>query len=432
MCIKRDLKTRKGDITGKANSALRTSKRSCLFYTSIKLRHFVMNIRTNQRALKGATHLQQHISWLYPSVCCHSSSLHDRTDVDATISSIITLAHYTDAKKVILLCEEKDGEVRNCDVGTIRAFLWQVDLTHVEGHRDDVEAHGWICDAAEGWGLWEKMWWSYKRHHTNRTAVYTRASLTRSILATLCRRRLRLCLFINWNEELWPVELLSLGTIHQHLTKCVIVKVIWHVQSWPAGVLVLFAVDEGAWLQLAAHHRDAVTPHGCIPHRPFTFRVTVHTRDWRWQMPTEWLVNAVYICNKKCPNMWINSWLDRTRSDKQVYVRREKTYTVLGGAVPRGDSGLVGRLWWSGRILKSRALCTASGGSRNTPGELGWPYFFHQADMALSYFVFGYAHVCLFWFLVLYIEHAQDLCKFVQVWYRVKEWKRGGKYKRVL
>lgn len=41
--------------------------------------------------------------------------------------------------------EEEDREVINCDVlcvNTVSACLWRVDLTHVECHREDVEAHG--------------------------------------------------------------------------------------------------------------------------------------------------------------------------------------------------------------------------------------------------------------------------------------------------
>ena len=53
------------------------------------------------------THLQQHVPRLYPSICSHSSSLHDRADVDSSISSLVTLTHNTDAQEIVLLCEKE-------------------------------------------------------------------------------------------------------------------------------------------------------------------------------------------------------------------------------------------------------------------------------------------------------------------------------------
>lgn len=95
-----------------------------------------MNIQTT-------IYLQQHVAWLYPPICCHRSSLHDRADVDATISSIVTLAHYTDAEKVIFLCANKRENGRDEFVShSTCTCKRQADLTHIEGNCDDVEAHG--------------------------------------------------------------------------------------------------------------------------------------------------------------------------------------------------------------------------------------------------------------------------------------------------
>lgn len=176
--------------------------------------------------------------------------------------------------------------------------------------------------------------------------------------------------------------------------KCVIFELfdthsITFILHWPAGILILLAVDEGAWLQLAAHHRNTVTTHGCVPHHPFTFRVTVYTRDWGWQPCKQYcLLMGFFTFSTKNPNMLIHGLITPwVRSNlRKRYVRTGNTYIAWGEAVLQGDSGLAGRLWWSGCISKSRPLCTVSGGSRNTPGGPGWPYFFHRADMALSFY----------------------------------------------
>lgn len=101
--------------------------------------------------------------------------------------------------------------------GLRSAVRMEATFTHVEGDGDDVEAHGGVGDAAEGRRL--------KRQEQSRahvTAAPVAASsfqpvrrrlpklLTRSILASLCLRRRRLCLRINCEEELCSVELLSL------------------------------------------------------------------------------------------------------------------------------------------------------------------------------------------------------------------------------
>lgn len=90
-------------------------------------------------------------------------------------------------------------------------------LTHVECDGDDVEAHGGVGDAAEGRRLEKQESEIYYTHtHTHGQFEFTPrqrrlcVGLTRSILATLCRRRLRLCRRIRWEEELCSVELLSL------------------------------------------------------------------------------------------------------------------------------------------------------------------------------------------------------------------------------
>lgn len=50
-------------------------------------------------------------------------------------------------------------------------------------------------------------------------------------------------------------------------------------KAQPASILLIPAVNERARLQLTAHDRAAVTTHGCVPHHPLRFRVTVQTWD---------------------------------------------------------------------------------------------------------------------------------------------------------
>lgn len=94
-------------------------------------------------------------------------------------------------------------------------------FTHVECDSDDVEAHGGVSDAAEGRRLkrqedhstCEDM--SIIRFFFQQRKWRLLKLLTRSILASLCLRRRRLCLRINCEEELCSVELLSLKKEHK-------------------------------------------------------------------------------------------------------------------------------------------------------------------------------------------------------------------------
>lgn len=52
-------------------------------------------------------HLQQHVSWLYSPIRRHSSSLHNRADVDASISPLITLTNNTDAQEIIFILQRQ-------------------------------------------------------------------------------------------------------------------------------------------------------------------------------------------------------------------------------------------------------------------------------------------------------------------------------------
>lgn len=51
-----------------------------------------------------STHLQEHVPRLYASISCHSTALHDGTNVDAAIAPLIALAHNGDSQEVVLLC----------------------------------------------------------------------------------------------------------------------------------------------------------------------------------------------------------------------------------------------------------------------------------------------------------------------------------------
>lgn len=88
-------------------------------------------------------------------------------------------------------------------------------FTHVEGDGDDVEAHGGVSDAAEGRRLKGQEDHSAREGQVEHPSCFLQEKwpeqpLTRSILASLCLRRRRLCLRINCEEELCSVELLSL------------------------------------------------------------------------------------------------------------------------------------------------------------------------------------------------------------------------------
>lgn len=50
-------------------------------------------------------YLEEHVSRFYSPISSHSSSFHDRADVNAAVSPVITLTNNTDTQKVVLLCE---------------------------------------------------------------------------------------------------------------------------------------------------------------------------------------------------------------------------------------------------------------------------------------------------------------------------------------
>lgn len=54
-------------------------------------------------------YLEEHVSRLYSPISSHRSSFHDRADVNAAVSPVITLTNDTDTQKVVLLCQ---GESR--------------------------------------------------------------------------------------------------------------------------------------------------------------------------------------------------------------------------------------------------------------------------------------------------------------------------------
>lgn len=51
----------------------------------------------------SSPHLQQHVTGLDPPIGRHRSALHYGADVDASVTSLVTLTHDTDAQEVILL-----------------------------------------------------------------------------------------------------------------------------------------------------------------------------------------------------------------------------------------------------------------------------------------------------------------------------------------
>lgn len=63
---------------------------------------------------KGKKHLlvylEEHVPGLYSPISSHSSSFHDRADVNAAVSPVITLTNNTDTQKVVLLCEGEKKE----------------------------------------------------------------------------------------------------------------------------------------------------------------------------------------------------------------------------------------------------------------------------------------------------------------------------------
>lgn len=56
-------------------------------------------------------YLQQHVSRLNSAIGCYGATFHDRADVYASISSVITLPHYADAQEIILFCNNEGWTV---------------------------------------------------------------------------------------------------------------------------------------------------------------------------------------------------------------------------------------------------------------------------------------------------------------------------------
>ncbi len=131
--------------------------------------HTVQTAATEVKHL--LVYLEEHVSRLYSPISSHSSSFHDRANVNAAVSPVITLTNNTDTQKVVLLCQ---GESRGwvwaglktiITVTPIHIYLYShiqikinhsygsVRFTHVERDGDDVEAHGGVRDTAEGWRL---------------------------------------------------------------------------------------------------------------------------------------------------------------------------------------------------------------------------------------------------------------------------------------
>lgn len=57
-----------------------------------------------QPAARPSAHLQKHVSRLNPPVRSHRAPFHDGADVDAPITTLVTLAHNGDAQEIVLLC----------------------------------------------------------------------------------------------------------------------------------------------------------------------------------------------------------------------------------------------------------------------------------------------------------------------------------------
>lgn len=53
-------------------------------------------------------YLQEHVSWLNPAISCHSATLHDRANVNASIPTLIALSHNRNTQEVVFLC--RDGK----------------------------------------------------------------------------------------------------------------------------------------------------------------------------------------------------------------------------------------------------------------------------------------------------------------------------------
>lgn len=107
-------------------------------------------------------YLEEHVSGFYSAISSYSSSLHDRANVDAAISPVITLTNNTDTQKVVLLCEGESIEWVRAQYITIyvlkisikiNASYRSISFTHIKCNGDYVEAHGGVCDTAEGWRL---------------------------------------------------------------------------------------------------------------------------------------------------------------------------------------------------------------------------------------------------------------------------------------
>lgn len=49
-------------------------------------------------------YLQEHVSWLNPAIGCHSTALHDRANINASIPTLIALSHNGNTQEVVFLC----------------------------------------------------------------------------------------------------------------------------------------------------------------------------------------------------------------------------------------------------------------------------------------------------------------------------------------
>lgn len=56
-------------------------------------------------------YLQEHVSRLNSAIGCYSATFHDGANVYTSISPVITLPHYADTQKIILLCMKEGWKV---------------------------------------------------------------------------------------------------------------------------------------------------------------------------------------------------------------------------------------------------------------------------------------------------------------------------------
>lgn len=101
-------------------------------YVSVTAELLLLHIKywyKNTYDLKNLdVHLQEHVSWFYSTISSYCSSLHDRADVNAAISTVITLANNTDTKEVVLFCQGQSREKESLTqlLHTILSFMNQI------------------------------------------------------------------------------------------------------------------------------------------------------------------------------------------------------------------------------------------------------------------------------------------------------------------